>query len=252
MTASTPQRGEMRYEGKAKRVYATPEPGEYIVEYKDEATAFNAQKRGGWQGKGATNNAITAHLYPVLEAAGVPTHFVRKLSDTEQLVKAVTIVPVEVIVRNVAAGSFSKRLGIEEGTPLDHPIVEYCYKSDALGDPLINTDTALSLGWATEPQLLRIRELALKIRGVLVPYFLARGVKLIDFKLEFGTLPDGTVVLADEISPDTCRFWDAETNEKMDKDRFRRDLGGIEDAYAEMLRRVTAPAAEGRDPRAES
>jgi phosphoribosylaminoimidazole-succinocarboxamide synthase len=238
MTA--PSRSELRYEGKAKRVYATADPGEYIVEYKDDATAFNAQKRGSWVGKGATNNAITAHLYPQLETAGIPTHFVRQLSDTEQLVRAVTIIPVEVIVRNVAAGSFSKRLGIEEGTPLTHPVVEYCYKSDALGDPLINTDTALSLGWATEPQLLRIRELALKIRAFLTPYFEQRGVNLVDFKLEFGTLADGTVVLADEISPDTCRFWDAQTNEKMDKDRFRRDLGGIEDAYAEMLRRVTS------------
>ncbi len=235
-------RGKQLYEGKAKRVYATANPAEYVVEYKDEATAFNAQKRGEWAGKGATNNAITAHLYPQLEAAGIPTHFIGQLSEREQLVKAVSIIPVEVVVRNVAAGSFSKRLGVEEGTPLTHPVVEYCYKSDALGDPLINDDTAIALGWATEPQLRRLRELALKVRAFLVPYFEARGVRLIDFKLEFGTLVDGTVVLADEISPDTCRFWDAETNEKMDKDRFRRDLGGVEDAYAEMLRRVTGPA----------
>lgn len=235
-------RGELKYEGKAKRVYATASPDEYVVEYKDDATAFNAQKRGEWAGKGATNNAITAHLYPQLEAAGIPTHFLRQLSEREQLVKAVTIIPVEVVVRNVAAGSFSKRLGVEEGTPLSCPVVEYCYKSDALGDPLINDDTAVALGWATEPQLMRLRELALKVRAFLVPYFGERGVRLIDFKLEFGTLPDGTVVLADEISPDTCRFWDAQTNEKMDKDRFRRDLGGEAEAYAEMLRRVTTPA----------
>jgi phosphoribosylaminoimidazole-succinocarboxamide synthase len=234
-------RGELRYEGKAKRVYATPDPQQYIVEYKDDATAFNGVKKAQISGKGAINNAITVSLYPQLEAAGVPTHFVRQLSEREQLVQAVQIIPVEVIVRNVAAGSFSKRLGIEEGTPLPHPVIEYCYKSDALGDPLINTDTALSLGWATEPQLLRVRELALKVRHFLTPFFEQRGVKLIDFKLEFGTLADGTVVLADEISPDTCRFWDAATNEKLDKDRFRRDLGGVEDAYAEMLRRVTTP-----------
>ena len=244
-------RGEMKYEGKAKRVYATENPQEYVVEYKDDATAFNAQKRGSWQGKGATNNAITAHLYPQLEAAGIPTHFIEKLSDREQRVKAVTIVPVEVIVRNTAAGSFSKRLGVEEGTKLSRPVVEYCYKSDELGDPLINTDTALALGWAEEKDLKRIRELALKIRDFLVPYFEQRGVNLIDFKLEFGKLPDGTIVLADEISPDTCRFWDAQTNEKMDKDRFRRDLGGIEEAYAEMLRRVTMNAESG-EQKAES
>lgn len=233
-------RGQMLYEGKAKRVYATENPAEYIVEYKDDATAFNAQKRGSWAGKGATNNAITAHLYPQLEAAGIPTHFIEKLDDREQRVKAVTIVPVEVIVRNTAAGSFSKRLGVEEGTPLSRPVVEYCYKSDELGDPLINTDTALALGWAEEKDLSRIRELALQINAFLLPYFEQRGVKLVDFKLEFGKLPSGEIVLADEISPDTCRFWDAQTGEKMDKDRFRRDLGGIEEAYAEMLKRVTS------------
>ena len=236
MTDTT--RGELRYEGKAKRVYATPNPAEYRVEYKDDATAFNAQKRGSWVGKGATNNAITAALYPQLEAAGIPTHFIEKLSGTEQLVKAVMIVPVEVIVRNVAAGSFAKKLGLEEGTPLSRPVVEYCYKSDALGDPLVNTDTAVALGWASEGDLARIRELALQVRDFLTPFFEQRGIRLIDFKLEFGKLPSGQIVLADEISPDTCRFWDAETGEKMDKDRFRRDLGGVEEAYGEMLRRV--------------
>ncbi len=232
-------RGELRYEGKAKRVYATADPQQYVVEYKDDATAFNGVKRAQIEGKGAVNNAITVAIYPQLEAAGIPTHFIRQLSVNEQLVKAVSIVPVEVIVRNVAAGSFSKRLGIDEGTPLSRPVIEYCYKSDALGDPLINTDTVLSLGWATEAQLARIRELALMVRAFLTPFFEARGVRLIDFKLEFGTLAGGEVVLADEISPDTCRFWDAATNEKLDKDRFRRDLGGVEDAYAEMLRRIT-------------
>ena len=170
MTDTT--RGELRYEGKAKRVYATKDPAEYLVEYKDDATAFNAQKRGSWAGKGATNNAITAALYPQLEAAGIPTHFIEKLSGTEQLVKAVTIVPVEVIVRNVAAGSFAKKLGLEEGTPLSRPVVEYCYKSDALGDPLVNTDTAVALGWASEGDLARIRELALQVRDFLTPFFL--------------------------------------------------------------------------------
>ncbi|GMA15747.1 phosphoribosylaminoimidazolesuccinocarboxamide synthase [Deinococcus metallilatus] len=230
---------EQRYEGKAKKVYATENPLEYVVEYKDDATAFNGVKRAQIQGKGEINNAITAHLFPLLERAGVPTHFLEKLSDREQRVRAVTIIPVEVIVRNVAAGSFAKRLGLEEGTPLARPVVEYCYKSDALGDPLINSDTAVALGWASEADLKRIRELALKVRDFLVPYFEQRGIRLVDFKLEFGRTPDGTIVLADEISPDTCRFWDAETNEKLDKDRFRRDLGGVEDAYAEMLRRVT-------------
>ena len=238
MTKQTTRKGELRYEGKAKRVYATNDAERYIVEYKDDATAFNAQKRGSWVGKGAANNAITALLYPQLEAAGVPTHFIAKLSDTEQLVNAVTIVPVEVIVRNVAAGSFAKKLGLEEGTPLLRPVVEYCYKSDALGDPLINTDTALALGWATANEMKRIRQLAIQVRDFLTPFFLARGIKLIDFKLEFGKLPDGEIILADEISPDTCRFWDAQTNEKLDKDRFRRDLGGVEAAYAEMLRRI--------------
>ncbi|WP_425148508.1 phosphoribosylaminoimidazolesuccinocarboxamide synthase [Deinococcus sp.] len=231
-------RGELRYEGKAKRVYATSEPGQYIVEYKDDATAFNGVKKAQISGKGAINNAITAQLYPKLEAAGIPTHFLRQLSPNEQLVRAVTIIPVEVIIRNVAAGSFSKRLGIEEGVSLKRPVVEYCYKSDALGDPLINTDTAISLGWASEEDLQRIRQLALKVRDFLTPFFAQRGIKLIDFKLEFGKLSDASIVLADEISPDTCRFWDARSGEKLDKDRFRRDLGGVEDAYAEMLRRV--------------
>lgn len=235
-------RGELKYEGKAKRVYATPNPHEYIVEYKDDATAFNGVKKAQISGKGEINNAITAHLFPQLEAAGIPTHFIEQLSDREQRVKAVTIIPVEVIVRNLAAGSFSKRLGVEEGTPLARPVVEYCYKSDALGDPMINTDTAIALGWASADDLARIRDLALKVRDFLTPYFAARDTTLVDFKLEFGKTTDGQVILADEISPDTSRFWDAKTGEKLDKDRFRRDLGNVEGAYAEMLRRVTAPA----------
>ncbi|TDE86474.1 phosphoribosylaminoimidazolesuccinocarboxamide synthase [Deinococcus sp. S9] len=238
---------EQRYEGKAKKVYATENPLEYVVEYKDDATAFNGVKRAQIVGKGQINNAITAHLFPLLEEAGVPTHFLEKLSEREQRVRAVTIIPVEVIVRNVAAGSFAKRLGLEEGTPLARPVVEYCLKSDALGDPLINTDTAVALGWASEDDLKRIRELALKVRDFLTPYFAARGIRLIDFKLEFGRTHDGQIVLADEISPDTCRFWDAATNEKLDKDRFRRDLGGVEDAYAEMLRRVTGEGGRDED-----
>lgn len=229
---------EKKYEGKAKKVYATDNPHEYIVEYKDDATAFNAEKRGSWQGKGATNNAITAHLYPLLEQVGIPTHFIEKLGEREQRVKAVSIIPVEVIVRNIAAGSFSKRLGVDEGSPLDVPVVDYCYKSDELGDPLINSDTAVALGWASREDLARLRELALAVREFLQPYFAKRGVTLVDFKLEFGKTHDGQIVLADEISPDTCRFWDAQTGEKMDKDRFRRDLGGEAEAYSEMLKRV--------------
>ncbi len=236
-------RGELRYEGKAKRVYATPDPARFIVEYKDDATAFNAQKRGTILDKGVVNNHITAHLYPMLEQAGVPTHFIERLSEREQLVRAVEIIPVEVVVRNVAAGSFAKKLAIAEGTLLARPIVEYYYKSDVLGDPLINTDTAVSLGWATEAELARVRELALKVNSVLTPFFLARQIRLVDFKLEFGKTEGGEIVLADEISPDTCRFWDAESGEKLDKDRFRRDLGGVEDAYQEMLRRVLSDPA---------
>lgn len=230
---------ELRYEGKAKKVYATDQGDQYIVEYKDDATAFNAQKRGTVTGKGAINNAITAALYPKLEAAGVPTHFLELLSEREQLVKAVEIVPVEVVVRNVVAGSFATRLGLSEGAALSHPVVEFYYKSDALGDPLINDDTAVALGLASETDLTTIRDLALKVNAFLTPFFAARGVRLIDFKLEFGKTREGRIVLADEISPDTCRFWDATSGEKLDKDRFRRDLGGVEDAYQEMLRRVT-------------
>jgi phosphoribosylaminoimidazole-succinocarboxamide synthase len=236
-------KGELRYEGKAKKVFATDRPDEYVVEYKDDATAFNAQKRGTVLGKGAVNNAITAALYPLLEEAGIPTHFLERLSEREQRVLAVEIIPVEVVVRNLTAGSFSKRLGLSEGVTLSRPVVELYYKSDVLGDPLINEDAAVAMGWATEADLAVIRDLALRVREFLTPFFGARGITLVDFKLEFGRTPAGQIVLADEISPDTCRFWDAATGEKLDKDRFRRDLGGVEDAYQEMLRRVTAQPA---------
>lgn len=233
-----PKRLEQRYEGKAKKVYASSSPELYIVEYKDDATAFNAQKRGQIAGKGAVNNAVTVKLFERLESAGVPTHMVQQLSEREQLVKAVTIIPLEVIVRPYAAGSFASRYATAEGSKLTPTVIEWCYKSDALGDPPLNDDTALALGLATPSELATLRELSLKICSVLSDHFATLGLKLIDFKLEFGKLPDGTIVLADEISPDTCRLWDTETNEKMDKDRFRRDLGGVEDAYQEVARRV--------------
>lgn len=244
---NAPQRGDMRYEGKAKKVYATDDPGLYVVEYKDDATAFNAQKRGTIAGKGVVNNAVTSRLFPYLEAAGVPTHFVRKLSDREQLVRAVTIVPLEVIVRNRAAGSFAKRYGVEEGIDLDPIVIEWCYKSDALSDPPINDAAAVALGFATPDELETLFELSTRVNDALVPFFEARGLELVDFKLEFGRTADGELVLADEISPDTCRLWDLASGERLDKDRFRRDLGGVEEAYQEVLRRVLAEPAEATE-----
>jgi phosphoribosylaminoimidazole-succinocarboxamide synthase len=232
------QKGEMLYEGKAKRVYATDQPKYVIVEYKDDATAFNGEKRGTIGGKGELNNRMTAIFFELLGGAGIPTHFVERLSDREQLVKRVTIIPIEVVVRNVAAGSLSKRLGLSEGQELPRPIVELYYKSDELGDPLINEDHIAILGIATPEQLARIREYALTVNSLLREHLAGRRVLLVDFKLEFGTDAAGTILLADEISPDTCRFWDADTHEKLDKDRFRRDLGGVEEAYQEMLRRL--------------
>jgi phosphoribosylaminoimidazole-succinocarboxamide synthase len=237
----------MRYEGKAKKVYATDDPGLYVVEYKDDATAFNAQKRGTIPGKGVVNNAVTSRLFPYLEAAGVPTHFVRKLSDREQLVRAVTIVPLEVIVRNRAAGSFAKRYGVEEGVDLDPIVIEWCYKNDALADPPINDAAAVALGFATPDELETLFELSTRVNDALVPFFEARGLELVDFKLEFGRTADGELVLADEISPDTCRLWDLGSGERLDKDRFRRDLGGVEEAYQEVLRRVLAEPPEGNE-----
>ena len=215
---------EMLYEGKAKKVYTTEDPELYIVDYKDDATAFNGLKKGTILGKGAINNRVTNHLMKMLEGKGIPTHFVEQLSDRETVVKKVTIVPLEVIIRNIAAGSMSKRLGIEEGTVLPTTVLEYSYKNDDLGDPLINDYHALAMQLCTREELDQIASYAFKINEILKEYFKEVNVDLVDFKLEFGKLSDGTIVLADEISPDTCRFWDATTHEKLDKDRFRRDI----------------------------
>lgn len=229
---------EQLYEGKAKKVYATDDPDRYIVDYKDDATAFNGEKKGTILGKGVINNRVTNHLMRMLEKEGVPTHFVEEISDRETIVKKVTIVPLEVIIRNIAAGSFSKRFGVEEGTLLRQPSLEYSYKDDSLGDPLINDYHILSLGIATREELDTISGYAFKVNEVLKKYLLTLDIELVDFKLEFGKLPDGTIVLADEISPDTCRFWDVHTHEKLDKDRFRRNLGGEAEAYQEIMRRL--------------
>ena len=228
------------YEGKAKKVYATADENLCIVSYKDDATAFNGLKKGTIAGKGVVNNRMSNMLMQLLEKQGVPTHSVAELSDRETVVKKVKIVPLEVIIRNVSAGSFAKRYGVEEGIAFDEPTIEFSYKNDDLGDPLINTYHALALKLATKQEIETIKTYAFKVNEVLKNYFAALGVRLIDFKLEFGKLPDGTIVLADEISPDTCRFWDIKTNEKLDKDRFRRDMGGVEDAYKEIFKRVTA------------
>jgi phosphoribosylaminoimidazole-succinocarboxamide synthase len=232
------QKGQMLYEGKAKKVYATDRPEYYIVEYKDDATAFNGEKRGTIGGKGELNNRMSAIFFELLGSAGIPTHYVAWLSDREQLVKRVRIIPVEVVVRNIAAGSLSKRLGLPEGEELARPIVELYYKDDALGDPLINDDHVAMLGLATPEHLQHIRAYALRVNSILREHLAGRNVLLVDFKLEFGIDATGTLLLADEISPDTCRFWDAQTKEKLDKDRFRRDMGGVEEAYQEMLRRL--------------
>lgn len=232
------QKTELLYEGKAKRVYKTEDERYYIVSYKDDATAFNGEKKGTIVGKGVVNNRMSNMMCQMLEGHGVPTHFVEELNDRETVVKAVQIVPLEVIIRNVAAGSFSKRFGVEEGTVLNNPTLEFCLKDDALGDPMINDYHILALGLATKEELQTISEMTFKINEVLKTYFDEVGVKLIDFKIELGRV-DGQIILADEISPDTCRFWDKETNKKLDKDRFRRDMGGVEEVYAEMLQRVT-------------
>ena len=226
------------YEGKAKRVYATEDPEKYIVDYKDDATAFNGEKKGTILGKGVINNRVTNHLMRMLEKEGVPTHYVEEISDRETIVKKVKIVPLEVIVRNIAAGSFSKRYGVEEGTVLQQPSLEFSLKDDALGDPLINSYHVLALGLATSEELDTIASYAFKVNEVLKNYLLGLDIELVDFKLEFGKLSDGTIVLADEISPDTCRFWDVHTHEKLDKDRFRRNLGGEVEAYQEIMRRL--------------
>lgn len=227
------------YEGKAKKVYATANADLCIVSYKDDATAFNGAKKGTIVGKGVVNNRMSNMMMQLLEKHGVPTHFVEELSDRDTLVKKVSIVPLEVIIRNVSAGSFAKRYGVEEGIVFEQPTIEFSYKCDALDDPLINDYHALALKLATAEEIETIKKYAFKVNEVLKEYFLKLGVRLIDFKLEFGKLSDGSIVLADEISPDTCRFWDAKTGEKLDKDRFRRDMGGVEDAYREIFKRVT-------------
>jgi phosphoribosylaminoimidazole-succinocarboxamide synthase len=231
------KRLEMLYEGKAKRVYKTEDTKKYLVEYKDDATAFNGVKKGTIHDKGVINNKMSALLFKILEEKGVPTHFEELLSDREMLVKAVEILPLEVIVRNVAAGSLAKRLGLDEGVEMKKTVLEFCYKDDELGDPIINDYHIQAVELATEEQVAVVKEYAFKVNDVLKEFFFERGLKLIDFKLEFG-LFDGKVILADEISPDTCRLWDVDTNKKMDKDRFRRDLGDVEETYQEVLTRL--------------
>ena len=229
---------EQLYEGKAKKVYATDDPNLVIVDYKDDATAFNGEKKGTIVGKGVINNKMTNFLMQQLQKAGVPTHFVEQISDRETVVKKVSIVPLEVIIRNISAGSFAKRYGVEEGIVFDAPTIEFSYKNDALGDPLINTYHALALKLATAEEIETINKYAFAVNDFLKKTMLDCGITLVDFKLEFGKTVDGTIVLADEISPDTCRFWDVKTSEKLDKDRFRRDLGNVEGAYQEMSRRL--------------
>ena len=240
MEVFTMEKTTQLYEGKAKKVYATEDPALVIVSYKDDATAFNGLKKGTIAGKGVINNKMSNMLMQMLEKHGVATHFVEELSDRDTVVKKVSIVPLEVIIRNISAGSFAKRYGVEEGIVFAEPTIEFSYKNDDLGDPLINSYHALALGLATKEEIETIKNMAFTINRVLKEYFAKLNVTLVDFKLEFGRLPDGTIVLADEISPDTCRFWDSTTGEKLDKDRFRRDLGGVEDAYQEMMRRLTA------------
>ncbi|MBL0389233.1 phosphoribosylaminoimidazolesuccinocarboxamide synthase [Tumebacillus sp. ITR2] len=231
-------KGEMLYEGKAKKVYITDQADLYIVEYKDDATAFNGDKKGQITGKGQLNNAISTIFMEMLNERGIPTHFVEKLNDREQLVKKVEIILLEVVVRNVAAGSLAKRLGMPEGTVLPKTVVEFYYKDDSLGDPLINDSHIEVLELATPETVKQLEVYGRQINDILVDYMKQRNVILVDFKLEFGITPSGEVILADEISPDTCRFWDADTKEKLDKDRFRRDMGGVEEAYQEMLKRL--------------
>ena len=232
------QKREQLYEGKAKKVFKTDDPELLIVDYKDDATAFNGLKKGSIAGKGVINNQMSNRLMAKLEKSGVPTHFVQELSPRETLVKKVAIVPLEVIVRNLSAGSFAKRYGVEEGIVFDAPTIEFSYKNDDLGDPLLNSYHALALGLATAEEIETIKGYAFRINDFLKALWAECGVILVDFKLEFGRLADGSIVLADEISPDTCRLWDEKTHEKLDKDRFRRDLGGVEAAYAEIMKRL--------------
>ena len=228
------------YEGKAKKVFATNDPEKLIVEYKDDATAFNGLKKGTIKGKGVINNQMSNRLMAYLEKQGVPTHFIEEINERETIVKKVSIVPLEVIVRNISAGSFAKHYGVEEGIVFDQPTIEFSYKNDELGDPLLKHYHALALKLATMEEIETIEKYAFKINEVLKAFWLSAGVTLVDFKLEFGRLPDGTIVLADEISPDTSRLWDVKTHEKLDKDRFRRDMGGVEEAYAEIMKRMEA------------
>ena len=234
----TAEKKELLYEGKAKKVFATTDPEVLYVSYKDDATAFNGLKKGTISGKGAINNRVSNYMMKILEKEGVPTHLVKELSDRDTLVKKVKIVPLEVIIRNISAGSFSKRYGVEEGIVFDEPTIEFSYKNDDLGDPLINSYHAVALKIATKEDIETIKVLAFRVNDVMKRFFKNIGVDLVDFKLEFGKTSDGTVILADEISPDTCRFWDSTTHEKLDKDRFRRDLGNVEGAYHEMMKRI--------------
>ena len=231
------------YEGKAKKVFATDDPEKLIVEYKDDATAFNGLKKGTIKGKGVINNQMSNRLMAYLEKQGVPTHYIQEINERETIVKKVSIVPLEVIVRNISAGSFAKHYGVEEGIVFDQPTIEFSYKNDELGDPLLNSYHALALKLATAEEIATIEKYAFKVNEVLKDFWLSAGVTLVDFKLEFGRLSDGTIVLADEISPDTSRLWDVKTHEKLDKDRFRRDLGGVEEAYAEIMKRMEATLA---------
>lgn len=231
------EKRELLYEGKAKKVFKTDNDSEYIVSYKDDATAFNGVKKGTIAEKGVVNNTMSAVIFKMLEEKGIPTHLIELLNDRETLVKAVEILPLEVIPRNIAAGSLAKRLGLEEGTVLKQPVLELCYKNDDLGDPMINDSHVLAIGLATEDQLAVVKDYAMQINTILRAYFAERNLKLVDFKIEFGVY-NGQVILADEISPDTCRLWDANTNKKMDKDRFRRDLGDVEAVYQEVLNRL--------------
>lgn len=232
------QKKEQLYEGKAKKVFKTEDPELLIVEYKDDATAFNGLKKGTIQGKGVINNQMSNRLMAHLEKQGVPTHYVQELSERETLVKKVSIVPLEVIIRNISAGSFAKHYGVEEGIVFDQPTIEFSYKNDDLGDPLLNSYHALALKLATAEEIETIKKYSFKVNEVLKAFWKTCGVTLVDFKLEFGRLSDDTIVLADEISPDTSRLWDSETGEKLDKDRFRRDMGGVEEAYAEIMKRL--------------
>lgn len=232
------EKQEQLYEGKAKKVFKTADPEAYIVSYKDDATAFNGLKKGTIAGKGAINNRMSNYVMRELEKTGIPTHFVEELNDRETVVKKVKILPLEVIVRNIAAGSFSKRMGVEEGSALLCPILEFSYKNDDLGDPFINDDYAIALGLATPEEIATVKAYTRKVNEFLKKFFLQINIELVDFKIEFGKTSDGTIILADEISPDTCRLWDATTHEKLDKDRFRRDMGGVEDAYQEVMKRI--------------